>query len=213
MPIKPAINQGKVDWSGENPGILLKTDIDGPFTSMALFFRIAYSPAGRGTALLLYEDSQTEQSLPSVHNVMISDNQAMANYLVDHFIGKLAAFRDAPAFRNLQFVEAISTSTSGDHLSRYSETIDTQDFSVELLWEELGEPTALELPPELTGVKDREMYTLLVESKKASISINGKALAGKPVPRVQAGIETTTAFLYFAETWIDPMNITSETNT
>lgn len=211
MPIKPAINPGAIDWSGDNPGILLKTDADGPFTAMALFFRIAYSPAGRGCALLLYEDPQSEKSLPSIRNVMISDNQPMARYLVENFITKLAAFHDAPAFSGLRFIDAVAVSTSGDHRGRYSETVETADFKVELIWEELGEPVALELPPELTGPKDREMYTLLVESKKASILIDGVALPGKPVPRVQAGIETTTAFLYFAETWIDPMIVKTET--
>ena len=211
MPIKPAINPGTIDWSGENPGILLKTDPDGPFTAMALFFRIAYSPAGRGCALLLYEDPQSDISLPSIRNVMISDNEPMARYLVDNFIAKLAAFRDAPAFSALQFVDAVSVTTSGDHRSRYSEMIVTDDFEVELIWQELGEPVALELPPELTGAKEREMYTLLVESKKASIRIDGEALPGIPATRVQAGIETTTAFLYFAETWIDPMNLRTET--
>ena len=73
-----------------------------------------------------------------------------------------------------------------------------------LLWEELGSPTLLELPPEETGPKDREMITILVESRKASILVDGKALPGTPAPRVQAGIETTTAFLYFSETWIWP---------
>ena len=204
MPIKPAINPGTVDWSGENHGILLKTDTDGPFTAMALFFRIAYSPAGRGCALLLYEDPQSENSLPSVRNVMISNNEPMARYLVDNFIAKLAAFRDARAFGDLRYVDAVSVRASGDHRGRYSETIDTKDFKVELVWEELGEPVALELPPELTGPRDREMYTLLVESRKASILIDGVALPGKPAPRIQAGIETTTAFLYFAETWIEP---------
>ena len=44
MPIAPPLNPGKVDWTGENPGILLKDGPDGPFTAMALFFRIVYSP-------------------------------------------------------------------------------------------------------------------------------------------------------------------------
>ena len=120
---------------------------------------------------------------------------------------KLAAFRDARAFGDLRYVDAVSVRASGDHRGRYSETIDTKDFKVELVWEELGEPVALELPPELTGPRDREMYTLLVESRKASILIDGVALPGKPAPRIQAGIETTTAFLYFAETWIEPTDL------
>ena len=204
MPILPEVNPGRVDWSGENPGILLKTDPDGPFSAMALFFRINYSPAGRGQALLLFEDPQNNDSTSSVRNVMISDNRALADYLIENFIAKLAAFSGAPAFSAMQHVQASSILTRGDHRSVYTETINTDDFTVELEWSELGEPIALELSPDLTGPKDREMYTLLVEAKKASIRIDGKALPGTPAPRVQAGIDTTTAFLYFAETWIEP---------
>ena len=206
MPILPEINPGRVDWSGENPGILLKKEADGPFSAMALFFRINYSPAGRGHALLLFEDPQDECNTANVRNVMISDNRALANYLIDNFIVKLAAFSGAPAFKAMQHIDATNVVSDGDHRKVYTETITTADFVVELEWAELGEPVALELSPDLTGPKDREMYTLLVESKKAAIRIDGKALPGEPAPRVQAGIETTTAFLYFAETWIEPKN-------
>ena len=140
MPIKPAINPGTVDWSGENHGILLKSDTDGPFTAMALFFRIAYSPAGRGCALLLYEDPQSENSLPSVRNVMISNNELMARYLVDNFIAKLAAFRDARAFGDLRYVDAVSVRASGGHRDIYSDTTDNKAFKEERVWRELGKP-------------------------------------------------------------------------
>ena len=183
MPITPAIHPGKVDWSGENPGILLKEDPDGPFSAMALFFRIAYSPAGRGQALLLYENPNVSEGLPSVRNVMISDNEALARYLVDSFIGKLAAFSQAPAFSKLQYLPLKEVRTEGDHQSRYAEIVDTSDFTVSLVWEELGTPVALELPPELTGPKDREMFTLLVESRKAAILIDDVPLPGQPAPR------------------------------
>ena len=64
MPFGPAINPGKIDWSGENPGILLKEDPEGPWSAMALFFRLAYSPEGPGQALLLFAAPEAEESLP-----------------------------------------------------------------------------------------------------------------------------------------------------
>ncbi|MEM7171704.1 MAG: hypothetical protein AAF530_16150 [Pseudomonadota bacterium] len=202
MPILPAINPGPVDWSGENPGILLKEDPDGPFSAMALFFRINYSPAGQGQALLLYEDPHKAAGPPTLQNAFYTDNVALAEHLRDTFIAKLAAFAEAPAFQGLQIAPLDRVETIGDPRDRYAEVVRAGDTQIELLWEDLGEPVALELPPSLTGPKDREMYTLLVESRRASISINGRKLKGEPAPRVQAGIETTTAFLYFAETWM-----------
>ena len=204
MPLATPIHPGKVDWTGENPGILLKETADGPWSAMALFFRIAWSPAGRGQVLVLYEDPNSARSLPDTANVVLHDNRALADFLVGTFVARLAAFAVAAAFPALDYRELDSVQTQGDPRRRYSEHLRAGDIAVDLTWGMLGKPTALELPAELTGPRDREMYTLLVESRDAAIVVNGRRLPGKPVPRVQAGIETTTAFLYFSETWIWP---------
>ena len=46
---------GTVEWSGENPGISLKETPDGPFVTLASFFRVVLSPHGRGHALVLLQ--------------------------------------------------------------------------------------------------------------------------------------------------------------
>jgi hypothetical protein len=204
MPLATPIHPGTVDWSGENPGILLKEDPEGPWSAMALFFRIAYSPAGRGHALLLYEDPMRAASPPKVHNVMVSDNEHMARYLMANFVAKLPSFGGVPAFPAVRYLGLDQVAASGDPRSRYAESLRAGSLHVELVWEELGEPVALELPVQETGTKEHEGFTVLVESRKASILVNGRALPGRPVPRVQAGLETTSAFLYFSETWIWP---------
>ena len=51
MPLSMPITPGTVDWTGENPGILLK-DASGAFTAMALFFRVAWSPGRSGPGSL-----------------------------------------------------------------------------------------------------------------------------------------------------------------
>ena len=48
------------------------------------------------------------------------------------------------------------------------------------------------------------MSTLLIPAKVGRIFVNGRELPGTVGTRVQAGMETTTAFLYFAETWVIP---------
>ena len=54
----PLVFDGTVDWSGENPGISLKEDVDGPFVALASFFRVVLSPHGRGHALVLLQSPQ-----------------------------------------------------------------------------------------------------------------------------------------------------------
>ncbi len=206
MPLEHPIHPGRVVWTGENPGILLKQDPDGPWSAMALFFRIFWSPAGRGTALLMYENPNVVESLPAMANIMLSDNRPMAQFLLDNFIAKLLAFGGAPAFSALQHVDITESYTVGDPRSRYSEVIKSDNLEIELTWGGLGKPIALELPAELTGGKEHEAYNVLVESRQPEIKLNGRILPGQPVAREQAGIKTTSAFLYFSETWIDPVD-------
>lgn len=204
MHLDTPITPGRVDWTGENPGILLKDDKD-DFSAMALFFRVSWSPAGQGQLLLLYSDLQSDHGTASRPNVLIGDNPQLADFLMKNFIGKLGAFRDARPYDHLKYQPAFNIRSSGDPTShRYTESISASELMIELVWEDLEQPRMLELVPEQTGTKEHFMTTLLVPAKTAQIIVNGQALAGKIGSRVQAGMETTTAFLYFGETWIIP---------
>jgi len=204
MPLGQPVTPGVVDWTGENPGILLK-DTEGSFSAMALFFRVAWSPVGQGQVLLLYGTPGKVDGPPNAPNVLMADNMALAAYLKDNFIGKLGAFRAAPAFETLPLKAVQSVRSDGDPMGhRYSETVAGEGLNVQLVWEDLEEPNALELTPDQVGTGEHTMFTLLVPARKAHIIVNGHALSGAVGARVQAGFETTTAFLYFSETWVIP---------
>ena len=204
MPLNQPVTPGSVDWTGENPGILLK-DEAGNFTAMALFFRVAWSPAGQGQVLLLYGTPDRAEGTTEAPNLIFSDNADLTAFLKENFISKLAAFANAPAFATLPEVTAHAVRFSGDPMGpRYTETVAGGEHVVELVWEDLEPPLALELDPDLTGTKAHTMFTLLVPARSARIIVNGRALPGAPGARVQAGMETSTAFLYFSETWITP---------
>jgi hypothetical protein len=51
------------------------------------------------------------------------------------------------------------------------------------------------------------MFSLLIPAQAAHIIVNGTPLSGELGTRVQAGFETTSAFLYFSETWIIPPEV------
>ncbi len=204
MPLSQPVTPGTVDWTGENPGILLKNP-DGTFSAMALFFRVAWSPAGPGQLLLLYGSPNSAESLSGAPNLLLGDNSELADFLIDNFIGKLPAFRDAAPFNALKYQPATAIRASGDPMGhRYTETVACPNTCVELVWENLERPRALELTPDQTGTKEHAMVTLLVPARQAQIIVDGNSLPGEVGTRVQAGFETTTAFLYFAETWIIP---------
>ena len=204
MPLDQPVTPGTVDWTGENPGILLKND-DGSFSAMALFFRVAWSPVGQGQMLLLYGSPAMANGPPEAPNIIVSDNADLTAFLKENFIKKLAAFAECPAFETVQEFRARAIRSSGDPMgSRYSETVVGESHTIELVWEDLEPPRALELMPEQVGTGEHTMFTLLVPARKAKILVNGHALPGRIGTRVQAGYETTTAFLYFSETWIIP---------
>ncbi|MFA3918455.1 hypothetical protein [Ruegeria hyattellae] len=204
MPLNEPITPGTVDWTGENPGILLKDDA-GNFNAMALFFRVAWSPVGQGQMLLLYGSPDQVAGPPEAPNVILSDNPDLTAFLKTNFISKLAAFAGAPGFATLPEVGAQAVRTSGDPMShRYTETIAGPGLTVELVWEGFEVPRALELSPHEVASGEQNMFSLLVPARSAQIIVNGRALPGALGTRVQAGYETTTAFLYFSETWIIP---------
>jgi hypothetical protein len=177
----PIVFAGNVEWSGENPGISLKDQPDGPFVTLASFFRVVLSPHGRGHALVL---------LP------------LARYLVEGFIAHFGAWRGVPGLAGLTYHRLDSVEAAGDPASRYSETVKAGDLTVQLTWNGLGTPFCFALPPDKSATGRHHMPSLFVGCADATVTVNGRVLPGKPVPREIAGHRITTAMLAFSETWI-----------
>ena len=114
---------GQVDWSGENPGISLKQQADGPFTTLASFFRVVLSPHGRGHALVLLRSPQEADPAPERANICLHDNEPLARYLVTEFVSHFGAFRGLPGLRGLAYRTLDSVEAAGDPLGTYSETV------------------------------------------------------------------------------------------
>jgi hypothetical protein len=85
-------------------------------------------------------------------------------------------------YRWLDRVEA-----AGDPASTYSERITAGDLDVRLTWSGLGEPFCFALPPDKSATGKHHMPSLFVGCQDASVTVNGRALSGKPVPREIAG--------------------------
>ncbi len=194
-----AINfPGTVEWSGENPGISLKEAPDGPFVALASFFRVVLSPHGRGHALVLMQAPQD----PKGANFCFHDNEKLARYLVSDFVSHFGAWKGLPGLVGLTYRRLDSVAASGDPASSYSETVKAGDTTAVLTWSGLGTPFCFALPPDKSATGKHTMPSLFVPCTGATITVNGKALAGKPAPREMAGHKFLTAMLAFSETWI-----------
>jgi len=198
----PIIFAGNVDWSGENPGISLKENPDGPFVTLASFFRVVLSPHGRGHALALLQSPQEAVAPADRPNVCFHDNEPLARYLVEEFVANFGAWKGMPGLKGLAYRRLDSVEATGDPASSYSETVKSGDLTVKLSWTGLGKPFCFALPPDKSATGKHHMPSLFVGCQDASVTVNGRALPGRPVPREIAGHRITTAMLAFSETWI-----------
>jgi len=190
---------GTVEWSGENPGISLKTDPNGPFTTLASFFRVVLSPHGRGHALVLVQPPSEFVRNPAI---CLTDNEPLARWLVAEFVSYFGAFKGLPVMDSLVYRKLDSVESAGDPSNIYSETVKAGDMTVALTWSGLGAPFCFAYPPGLSATGVHHMPSLFVGCLDASIQVNGRRLAGSPIPREVAGRKITTAMLAFSETWI-----------
>jgi hypothetical protein len=190
---------GRVEWSGENPGISLKQDPAGPFTTLASFFRVVLSPHGRGHALVLLQSPQ-ENGAPG--NICLTDNEPLARWLVADYVSHFGAWRGLPGLAGLHYRKLDSVAAGGDAITSYSETVTAGDMTVALEWSGLGTPFCFALPPEKSATGRHHMPTLFVGCDKATVTVNGVASPGAPMPREIAGQHISTAMLAFSETWI-----------
>jgi len=114
MTMPTMTHPGTVDWSGENPGMYLKENADGPFSTLVSFFRVVASPHGRGHALILLEAPLLHTSIPEALNVCVTDNESLARYLVNEFAAHFGAFNGAEALQSMDYVKLTGVAASGD---------------------------------------------------------------------------------------------------
>lgn len=193
---------GTVEWSGENPGISLKTDPAGPFTTLASFFRVVLSPHGRGHALVLMLSPQEESPPAERANVCYTDNEPLARWLVAGYVSRFGAWRGLPGLKGLQYRGLDSVHAGGDAITTYSETIRAGDTTVALTWSGLGKPFCFALGPAASATGIHHMPTLFVGCETATVTVNGRVRPGAPIPRDIAGQRISTAMLAFSETWV-----------
>jgi hypothetical protein len=198
----PIVFPGTVEWSGENPGISLKESPDGPFTTLASLFRVVLSPHGRGHALVLMQSPQEANPPADRANVCLTDNDPLAHWLIDRFVANFRLFKGLPGMQGLAFRKLDSVQVSGDPSSSYTEAFKAGDLHVQLAWNGLGEPFCFALQPEASSTGCHYMPSVFVGCQSATITVNGRVLPGKPVPREVAGHKISTALLAFCESWI-----------
>lgn len=195
---------GTVEWSGENPGMYLKEDQDGPFTGLASFFRVAVSPHGHGHGVLLLEAPQSASSSDDAFNGVLTDNEPLMRWLVENYATHFGAFRGQPALQALEYRRLESITTSNELPRRYTEELRGSGLQISLTWSALRTPFMVALSPQHAPTGQHELYSLFMDADEAEARVNGRTLQGRSQPRDFAGRPSTTTFLAFSETWVRP---------
>ncbi len=201
-----SINPGRVDWSGENPGIYLKTDpVSASYDTLALFFRVVLSPYGRGHAAIVLGAPDEPKGWPEVPNLIMTDNQRMMRWIVDGWVSKMPTFVGKAGLSSMTWLDCDSVEKRPSDLrTRYSETLRGSGVKLELIWKDMGPPLPVEVTTENSATKAHEMYSVFLEAKSAQVVLNGTPLPGEVADRQFFGRTMSTAFLAFSETWVTP---------
>ncbi|MFT5503505.1 MAG: hypothetical protein ACI845_002545 [Gammaproteobacteria bacterium] len=202
---RTSINPGKVEWSGENPGIYLKHNDD--YCVLSLFFRVVLSPYGRGNAAIVLAAPNESKGWPDETNLILTDNQRMMRWIVDGWVSKMPTFIGKKGLEHMSWLNLDSVHKEpGDLKTEYRETLRGSGITLEMIWQNMGDPIPVEVTKENSATKEHEMYSVFLEAKSASLIVNGSALSGEVKSRQFFGRTMSTAFLAFSETWVTPSN-------
>ena len=198
------VNGGRVDWTGDNPGIYLKTDPEGDWTALAVSFRVTMSPQGRGRAMLVLGAPDEAKGYPEAPNLCIAENEALMRYLLDGFVSKFPTFRGRAGLAAMPIRPLEDATVEGSYQSVQVETVKSGNASLAMTWGELGAPFAVEVSPEQCATGEHDMYSLFMEASFGAIAVDGQPLPGRVIKRPFFGTMMSSAFLAFSETWVTP---------
>ena len=189
-----------VSWTGDNSGLYLKETESGPYTSLASYFRVAWSPFGAGLSLILIERDASPARRPV--KLYLYDNEAMAKWILEEYASHFQQFRDLAEMSDLTFMKLESHKTEGTLETAIVESFKAPGYDISLRWAKLGKSYFVKLGQKDSATGKDEMFTAFVESWEAGGSVNGVPLSGRVFPRTHVGRPSSTAFLAFSETWL-----------
>lgn len=198
------VNRGRVDWTGDNPGIYLKTDPDGDWTALAVSFRVTLSPHGRGHAMLALGEPDEAKGYPEAPNLCITDNAPLLRYLIEGYVSKFPTFRGRAGLAAMPVLPLTAVLREGSYDSTYSETMKSEAASLTMTWREFGPPFAVEVAPDQSATGQHDMYSLFMEAGAGSIAVDGRTLPGQTIKRPFFGTMMSSAFMAISETWVTP---------
>ena len=178
--------------TGENNFMRLHLEENGPMTTRAGHWRILLSPVGPGHVLFLKSDVTDDQLR------IYSDNIALARWLQDEIVGN-------PGMKDPAIPVITATfDRRGDTSFFWTESIETEEESIELTWYDFGEPFVITVPPGSSPDRPLGWNSVFIPARRAQLTINGEVAQGRPFPEQRGVRLSSTAGLALSETWVRP---------
>ena len=199
MPERPIDNPGRVLIAGENHILRLHAGPDGPDAALVNHFRLRLSPHGPGHAVFVLADPNAADP----RNACYTDNPALATWLLDWYLRRSLIYQDLRGLNDLPIVPAGGFTFVDELPRRWTETVRTGDVTVRAVWKDLAAPFQVERhgPTGEPGAMD--VFSVLLSASDASLAISEHALPGVVFPRQVGRQPITSAFLAFAESWVE----------
>ncbi len=200
---QPPVRPGTVEWTGDNPFIYLKTDLDRDWSSLSLFFRITASRHGVGHAMLILE--RPFEPAAGAARLLFCDNEPLATFLRDEFFARFALFRPFDGWEGVDTLAgAWFESAPGER--DWTERARSADGArtASMTWTGLSDPFAVDLPPKLSSTGEHEMFSVFRTAASGSVTVDGRTLDGGTVERDFLNGRSQSAALALSETWIAP---------
>jgi hypothetical protein len=192
MNATPPASPNRVEWSGENPGIYLKDSEEGPWLTLALYFKVTLSPHGPGRGIVVLANPDKASGVEA-NNFCITDNETLLRWLVQDYAQYFATFRGKAGLAAMSYLKLNFADSRGDPTKSYTEASG------------LRRPYCVDVPPTQSGTGKHQMYSLFIHADEGRVLVDGRALPGKVWDRPFLGGTGRTAFLAFAETWLSPV--------
>ena len=187
-----AVDPNKVHFTGENSFLRLKTEADGPETTVCAHWRALISPGGPGTCLFLRSDATGGEVR------LYADNVDMARWLQ----GELEAILNPPFADTAMPIAKAAFAREGSFGATWREIVDTADGRIAMSWSDMGEPFQLTLPANNDDTGPWAVYSCLTPCRSATLEVAGTRAQGAPYENTLAGHPATSCCLAWSETWL-----------
>ena len=188
------IDPNEIRVTGENSFIRLAQIEGGPQTTRTSHWRVLWSPGGPGHVLFMKSDATNDEVK------IYADNIALARWLQEEIESLLfPEFAD----QSIPVIDAEFTK-SGDGHFFWTETVQSDDDTIQLTWHDFFEPFMLRVEAGSNPNRPHGVYSCFIPAQSGQITLNGTVIDGNPVLEMRGDRQSSTACLAWSETWVRP---------